>query len=635
MKNLEEIIFSFKILITVTLVTGLIGCGGGGGGNSGTNVSPPSAYRIQGSVDLSQVDESNLKNLRENVASVSKTSFDGFVASLLDSKGTVLKTSLVNRMTFTFLDVLPVSNAIIEISQPDSSKRKFRLLSCVDQISSDLTLTVNEQTTAVALVISSLQKNGESVTTSNLNSQAITAKINEVKTAFISAISAPINAGQTVENNPVLSQKISETVQIINVTNPTGIASASTTNSSTGIATDTGTKAGANTGLNTDNGSTTGNKISTDSKTTTGTSTTTNVSTNTNAATSTTLGNDTSSNLNTTTVTGLAVNTQSNTTIVPGTGANTGQNSGSNTESGSSTGTSTSNNSSSNTSTGAITSSGTSTVTGTTTAPGTGTGNVTQSSMGTATTTGTGTGSGASSGTGTGTGAVTQSSTGTTTTTGTGSGTGSAIQIDNVAPIISSIVSFSISTSSASISWTTDEDATSQVEYGPTSSYGSTTEIITTLLKSHSINLSGLIPLTTYHYRVKSKDLVGNERISGDQMFATAALSQPNIAFFSSLISQPPSTLNTIMFQIHIRNVPTSLNVATQIKYGSSEPGTPLSYEKTGVLPDGIILTMKTLVGDTVRPFNQLIFSADLPIGAIVEIYNKDTERVITSTTMP
>jgi len=94
---------------------------------------------------------------------------------------------------------------------------------------------------------------------------------------------------------------------------------------------------------------------------------------------------------------------------------------------------------------------------------------------------------------------------------------------DITPPVISSVSSSNITPNSATITWTTDEPSTSQVEYGPTTAYGYQTSINLTLVTSHSVNLNGLSPGTLYHYRVKSKDAAGNEAISSDYTFTTVS----------------------------------------------------------------------------------------------------------------
>jgi phosphodiesterase/alkaline phosphatase D-like protein len=94
---------------------------------------------------------------------------------------------------------------------------------------------------------------------------------------------------------------------------------------------------------------------------------------------------------------------------------------------------------------------------------------------------------------------------------------------DTTPPVISGVAVGSVSPSGAGVSWTTDEASDSQVEYGLTASYGSTTTLETSRVVTHSVTLSGLSSGTTYHYRVKSRDAAGNLATSGDFNFTTNA----------------------------------------------------------------------------------------------------------------
>ncbi len=107
---------------------------------------------------------------------------------------------------------------------------------------------------------------------------------------------------------------------------------------------------------------------------------------------------------------------------------------------------------------------------------------------------------------------------------------------DVTAPAISSISVGSITSTSASIGWATDEPATGRVDYGTTAAYGSSTTLASGLTISHTRVVSGLQPATTYHYRVRSIDAAGNERVSADATFTTssAALSFAPAAAFAS-----------------------------------------------------------------------------------------------------
>lgn len=92
---------------------------------------------------------------------------------------------------------------------------------------------------------------------------------------------------------------------------------------------------------------------------------------------------------------------------------------------------------------------------------------------------------------------------------------------DTTAPVISGVTSGAINLNGGSISWTTNEPATSQIEYGTTTAYGTSSPLNTTLETSHSQVVSGLQPGTLYHYRVKSTDAAGNTATSSDYTFTT------------------------------------------------------------------------------------------------------------------
>ncbi|HEY3083697.1 MAG TPA: fibronectin type III domain-containing protein, partial [Chloroflexota bacterium] len=98
---------------------------------------------------------------------------------------------------------------------------------------------------------------------------------------------------------------------------------------------------------------------------------------------------------------------------------------------------------------------------------------------------------------------------------------------DTTPPTISAVAASGIGTTTATIGWTTNEASDTQVEYGPTTSYGSQTTLNTALVTSHSQALSGLTTSTLYHYRVKSKDAAGNPAMSADFTFTTAADTTP------------------------------------------------------------------------------------------------------------
>jgi len=141
---------------------------------------------------------------------------------------------------------------------------------------------------------------------------------------------------------------------------------------------------------------------------------------------------------------------------------------------------------------------------------------------------------------------------------------------DTTPPIISAVSSSSISSSAATIAWTTNEASTSQVEFGTTSAYGSSSPLNSTLVAAHSVSLSGLSASTLYHYRVKSRDAAGNLAVSGDFTFNTQAppdTTPPAISAVSS--SGVSSSAATITWTTNEAS-DSQVDFGTTTGYGSS-----------------------------------------------------------------
>jgi PKD repeat protein len=101
-------------------------------------------------------------------------------------------------------------------------------------------------------------------------------------------------------------------------------------------------------------------------------------------------------------------------------------------------------------------------------------------------------------------------------------------------PVITNLQATDFSDSSVTITWTTDKPSTSQVEYGLTSSYGSTTEIDSTLVTSHYVTISGLEIHTPYECRAISMDETGNEAMSENFSFTTSNVLPEITSFLAS-----------------------------------------------------------------------------------------------------
>lgn len=95
---------------------------------------------------------------------------------------------------------------------------------------------------------------------------------------------------------------------------------------------------------------------------------------------------------------------------------------------------------------------------------------------------------------------------------------------DTTPPTISSVSSGTPASTSATITWTTDENANASVNYGLTSALGTRTDVVT-LQTSQSVGLSGLTQTTLYYYNVTSCDASANCNTTGPYNFTTATSS--------------------------------------------------------------------------------------------------------------
>ncbi len=105
--------------------------------------------------------------------------------------------------------------------------------------------------------------------------------------------------------------------------------------------------------------------------------------------------------------------------------------------------------------------------------------------------------------------------------TGGGGGGGGGVS-DTTAPAISNVIATPTAGNTATVTWSTNESSLSWMLYGTTTAYGQQVKT-TSYTSSHSVNLTGLTPTTTYHYLVKSQDPSNNVGVSIDKIFTTLA----------------------------------------------------------------------------------------------------------------
>ena len=159
--------------------------------------------------------------------------------------------------------------------------------------------------------------------------------------------------------------------------------------------------------------------------------------------------------------------------------------------------------------------------------------------------------------------------------------------IDAISPVISDVAVLSVTLSSAVITWTTDEPAIGQVDFGPTALYGDSLAggLVTT---RHSVLLSGLRAATTYHFRVGAVDAAGNSAASVDNTFRTAAPGNdpPQLtAVHARYVTATGARITWRTDRAATSYVELSVPPGSPVSLGSGDLTTEHNVELTGLIP--------------------------------------------------
>lgn len=158
--------------------------------------------------------------------------------------------------------------------------------------------------------------------------------------------------------------------------------------------------------------------------------------------------------------------------------------------------------------------------------------------------------------------------------------------VDITAPGIVSTSVSDIGTSTARISWTTNEAARAHIVYGTSTSYTSETVWSTEAATAGSHVITGLLANTAYHFLIHVKDAAGNVTASGDHTFTTTAA-----------VSPPADTTAPVISSISVGGIAsTTANVAwttnelatSKVYYGTT---TPLTLSSASFIADSSLVT--------------------------------------------
>jgi hypothetical protein len=90
-----------------------------------------------------------------------------------------------------------------------------------------------------------------------------------------------------------------------------------------------------------------------------------------------------------------------------------------------------------------------------------------------------------------------------------------------VGPQVSNIVTTGVTSGTISVDWQTAVPSTAQVQFGTSSALGSSSGLDSTLVTTHRVTLSGLMPATTSSFAVVSRDASGVQTTSQTFTFTT------------------------------------------------------------------------------------------------------------------
>ena len=177
----------------------------------------------------------------------------------------------------------------------------------------------------------------------------------------------------------------------------------------------------------------------------------------------------------------------------------------------------------------------------------------------------------------------------------------------------------SVSTRTATISWVTDRDSGSAVEYGlSTGVYFDTDVSNTSQVVSHSITINNLQAGTTYYFRSQWTDVDGNTGTSAEGSFTT--LPPPSVSNV---------TVNNINLSSAIIQFTTSNAASVQLEYGSG-----------GGLGSGQIINTSAFTSTYSIPLNRLTAGTNYvfklnPVDADGNIYQSTESDVFTTPPQP
>lgn len=203
------------------------------------------------------------------------------------------------------------------------------------------------------------------------------------------------------------------------------------------------------------------------------------------------------------------------------------------------------------------------------------------------------------------------------------------LEPDTVPPVIQNLVFSAISRNSFKVSFTTNRAASAVLQYGISAALGKT--LSKASATAHEFQIDSFTG-PRFYLRLAIKDAQSLEHV------LTRDFSTLNEVVFPDTYSTTGAKLTTFSLIIRIRKVPATFDTTALLACGKVAPYTDKRWSKLpySTLTDGIELVFSDEAGVfDVAEFSRISLTGNLPRGAEVELYSRETKAVLASVTIP
>ncbi len=181
--------------------------------------------------------------------------------------------------------------------------------------------------------------------------------------------------------------------------------------------------------------------------------------------------------------------------------------------------------------------------------------------------------------------------------------------VDCVGPIITNVQAVNVTGNSADLTWDTNEPANSAATYALAPGPPSITATSPTLVTSHSVHITGLVPCSNWVFRVASTDAAGNSASADNggnyYTFTTGANTTPIYTYTGGPIAIPDNSPAGALAQINVADVGQIQDLNVKVNITHTFDG-DLVLELIG--PDNTTVTLSNRRGSSGANFVDTVF---------------------------